>query len=61
MILANCLIKELIYIIQSGFRNSLVVVSSGKGRTIRKVIVGVGNFQAAGIFFRYQIPCMNFF
>ena len=20
-----------------------------------------GNFQAAGIFFRYQIPCMNFF
>ena len=47
--------------IQSGFRNSLVVVSSGKGRTIRKVIVGVGNFQAAGIFFRYQIPCMNFF
>ena len=32
-----------------------------KGRTIRKVIVGVGNFRAAGIFFRYQIPCMNFF
>ena len=23
--------------------------------------VGVGNFQAAGNFFRYQIPCMNFF
>ena len=22
---------------------------------------GVGNFGAAGIFFRYQIPCMNFF
>ena len=22
---------------------------------------GVGNFAAAGIFFRYQIPCMNFF
>ena len=22
---------------------------------------GVGNFRAAGIFFRYQIPCMNFF
>ena len=21
---------------------------------------GEGNFQAAGIFFRYQIPCMNF-
>ena len=24
-------------------------------------MVGVGNFQAAGISFRYQIPCMNFF
>ena len=22
---------------------------------------GVGNFRAAGIFFRYQIPCLNFF
>ena len=22
---------------------------------------GVGNFRAAGIVFRYQIPCMNFF
>ena len=22
---------------------------------------GVGNFRAAGSFFRYQIPCMNFF
>ena len=22
---------------------------------------GEGTFQAAGIFFRYQIPCMNFF
>ena len=21
----------------------------------------LGNFRAAGIFFRYQIPCMNFF
>ena len=21
----------------------------------------MGNFGAAGIFFRYQIPCMNFF
>ena len=20
-----------------------------------------GNFRAAGIFFRYQVPCMNFF
>ena len=22
---------------------------------------GGGNFRAAGIFFHYQIPCMNFF
>ena len=27
---------------------------------IRKVM-GVGNFRAAGIFFRYQNPCMNLF
>ena len=32
-----------------------------KGPTIRKVMGGEGNFRAAGIFFRYQIPCMNFF
>ena len=32
-----------------------------KGRTIRKVMVGVGNFRAAGIFFRFQIPWMIFF
>ena len=33
-----------------------------KGRTIRKVMGGgKGNIRAAGIFFRYQIPCMNFF
>jgi len=33
------------------------------GRTIRKVmrVGGEGNFRAAGIVFRYQIPCMNFF
>ena len=30
------------------------------GRTIRKVMGG-GDFRAAGIFFRYQIPYMNFF
>ena len=34
-----------------------------EGRTIRKVMGGggVGNFRAAGIFFRFQIPCRNFF
>ena len=31
------------------------------GRTIRKVMGVEGDFRAAGIFFRYQIPCMNFF
>ena len=29
--------------------------------TIRKFIGGLGNFWGAGIFFRYQIPGMNFF
>ena len=30
-------------------------------RTIRNVMGGggIGNFRAAGIFFRYQIPCMD--
>ena len=32
-----------------------------KGRTIKKVMGEGGDFRAAGIFFRYQIPCMNFF
>ena len=45
--------------------NTILIVSfptfARKGRTIRKVIGGEGNFRAAGIFFRYQIPCMNFF
>ena len=32
-----------------------------KGGPIRKWgVVGVGNFRAAGILFRYQIPCMIF-
>ena len=28
---------------------------------LEKLWGGEGNFQAAGIFFRYQIPCMNIF
>ena len=33
-----------------------------KRRTIRKVMGGgEGNFRAAGIFFRYQTPCINFY
>ena len=31
-----------------------------KGRTIRKVMGG-GKFSSRRNFFRYQIPCMNFF
>ena len=41
-------------------RQALILIFP-KGRTIRKVMGGEGNFWAAGIFFRYQIPCMNFF
>ena len=45
------------------FSQSSLLVNIFKGRTIRKVMGGggEGNFRAAGIFFRYQIPCMNFF
>ena len=42
-------------------RNVTMKNASTKERTIRKVMQGEGNFRAAGIFFRYQIPCMNFF
>ena len=28
---------------------------------LEKLWGGEGNFRAAGIFFRHQIPCMNFF
>ena len=37
-----------------------VEIMNSKGRTIRKVIVVVGNFRAAEICFRYQIPRMFF-
>ena len=40
----------------------LYYINLHKGPTIRKVMGGgEGNFRAAGIFFRYQIPCMIFF
>ena len=29
--------------------------------SLEKLWGGEGNFRAAGIIFRYQIPCMNFF
>ena len=32
-----------------------------KGWTIRKVMGGGGEFLSCRNFFRYQIPCMNFF
>ena len=43
-----------------------VIFMLREGRTIRKVMGGGGGggggeFRAAGIFLRYQIPCMNFF
>ena len=40
-------------------KNTVAVFTWCKGRTIRKVTggrVGVGNFRAARIFFRYQVP-----
>ena len=35
-------------------------MENNKGRTIRKVMGG-GGFSSHRNFFRYQIPCMNFF
>ena len=34
---------------------------ASKDGPLEKLWGGEGNFRAAGIFFRYQIPCMNFF
>ena len=45
----------------SYFYRPQTLTRSIKGRTIRKVMGGEGNFRAAGIFFRYQILGMNFF
>ena len=39
----------------------LLNITEIKGRTIRRVMGGEESFRAAGIFFRYHIPCMNFF
>ena len=40
----------------------LGVVMYDKGGPLEKLWGGgEGNFRAAGIFVRYQIPCMNFF
>ena len=41
----------------------ITAANETKGPTIRKVMGGggKGNFRAAGIFSRYQIPSMNFF
>ena len=40
-------------------RETPTILVCNQGGTIRKV--RGGDFRAAGIFFRYQIPCMNFF
>ena len=36
-------------------------VNESKGQTIRKVMGWGGEFSSRRNFFRYQIPCMNFF
>jgi len=53
---------------QLTFAKTLGTVSrymeNSKEQTIRKVMWGGGGgwgFRAAGIYFRYQIPCRNFF
>ena len=59
-----CLQKILSYFspVSKFQRFSGICLKWPKGRTIRKVMGGgEGNFRAAGIFFRYQIPSMNFF
>ena len=43
------------------FRSGCVSFCPIKGRTIRKVMGGVGDFQSAGIFFYAQCLCRNFF
>ena len=50
----------------SAVRSRLPPPQKLNGRPLRdgpleKLWGGEGNFRAAGIFFRYQIPCMNFF
>ena len=39
----------------------MVSILYNKGRTIRKIMGGGGEFSSRRDFFGYQIPCMNFF
>ena len=38
-----------------------VILGKGHWKSYVGGAGGEGNFRTAGIFFRYQIPCMNFF
>ena len=42
---------------ETGVKDTRVHLRDGP---LEKLLGGKGNFRAAGIFFRYQIPCMNF-
>ena len=45
-----------------GDRNQIVLVACTlRDGPLEKLWGGGGNFRGAGIFFRFQIPCMNFF
>ena len=60
----DCAIKVIFIVLRSFCHKRLI----GVGQTAFGVrdgplekFWGGGDFRAAGIFFRYQIPCMNFF
>ena len=44
---------------QAMVRKSLKAATNRDG-PLEKLWEGEGNFRVAGVFFRYQIPCMNF-
>ena len=56
----NYLIIVLLIIVITIIINSKRLVIRD-GPLLESYGAGEGNFRAAGIFFRYQIPCMNFF
>ena len=46
---------------QTGGESGMRTFRPFRDGPLEKLWGGEGNFRAAGIFFRYQIPCMNFF
>ena len=42
----------------NGLKNKMPTVL--RDGPLGKLLGGMGNFRHAGIFFRYQIPCINF-